>query len=445
VGTYVISSSDLPGLDPSIHANACYTATRESLGTARTRTYLPQMADQFRQPLRRRGISDHLKALRPSALALASLAVALAAVGLGTWLATASDNYYAGPMVRVSVAPVDALITGTVDGRSDPAVLDQGPQDHVASLPPALLPPALPSAEDIAADEALAERAPATVPRKRPLAPAPIAAVSEAGEFGPLPRIASDGRTPFDVYAASVPASVLNSGRPKIAIVLGGMGLNPQLTRQALRDLPSTVTFAFAPYGDAVQRLANETRAQGHEIMLHLPMEPFGYPAVDPGPRTLRAGDSAGDNAENLAWLLSRLAGYAGIVNYMGARLGGDEAALRPVLAEIGKRGLVWLDDGSSSRSLVHRLAREIDLPVRRARVIDDASFDEIRRRLTLLEEEAHRSGFAIGSGAGLAVTIDAVQSWARDLSDRGVDLVPASAIFRQSETRASAAADDQN
>jgi uncharacterized protein len=179
--------------------------------------------------------------------------------------------------------------------------------------------------------------------------------------------------------------------------------------------------------------------------MLHLPMEPFGYPAVDPGPRTLRAGDGAGDNAENLAWLLSRFAGYSGVVNYMGARLGGDEAALRPVLAEIGKRGLVWLDDGSSSRSLVHGLAREIDLPVRRAQVIDDASYDDIRKRLALLEEEAHRSGVAIGSGAGLAVTIDAVQSWARDLADRGVDLVPASAIFRKSETPRSAAADDQN
>ena len=398
------------------------------------------MADQFRQPLRRRGIFDHLKALRPSALAAASLTVAAAAVGLGAWLATASDGYYAGPVVRVSVAPAEPAIPGTAPGaadeRSDPAEA----LDHVASLPPTL-----PSPEDIAADEALAERAQPVLPRKRPLAPAPIAAVSEKGEFGPLPRIAGDGRTPFDVYAASVPASILNSGRPRIAIVLGGMGLNPQLTRQALRDLPSTVTFAFAPYGEAVQTLAHEARAQGHEIMLHLPMEPFGYPAVDPGPRTLRAGGEAGANAENLAWLLSRFAGYSGIVNYMGARLGGDESALRPVLAEIGKRGLVWLDDGSSSRSLVHGIAREIDLPVRRGQIIDDASYDGIRRRLALLEEEAHRSGVAIGSGAGLAVTIDAVQAWARDLAQRGVDLVPASVIFRQTEAPRRAAADDQN
>jgi hypothetical protein len=268
--------------------------------------------------------------------------------------------------------------------------------------------------------------------------------VSEAGEFGVLPRIAEDGRKPFDVYARAVPASVLDSDRPKIAIVLGGMGLNAQLTRQAIEDLPGAVTLAFAPYGEAIQKLADEARAGGHEIMLHLPMEPFNYPQVDPGPKTLRAGPEAGGNPDSLAWLMSRFAGYAGVVNYMGARLGGDEAALRPVLAEIGKRGLVYLDDGSSARSLVQALGGELGLPVRRAQVIDTgATFDEIRRSLAMLEEQAHRSGFAIGAGTGLPVTIDAVQSWARDLAERGVVLVPASAAFRHSPERAAADGQD--
>ncbi|MFW6076307.1 MAG: divergent polysaccharide deacetylase family protein, partial [Hyphomicrobiales bacterium] len=290
---------------------------------------------------------------------------------------------------------------------------------------------------------ALAEQTPLVLPRERPVPPGPVRAVSEDGPFGPLPRVASDGRTPFEVYAAAVPDSVLNSDRPRIAIVLGGMGLNPKLTRQALRDLPGAVTLAFAPYGDSVQTLAQEARAGGHEVMLHLPMEPFGYPAVDPGPKTLRAGDGAEANAENLSWLLSRFAGYAGVMNYMGARLSSDEAALRPVLDEISRRGLVYLDTGSSSRSLVRRVGRDVDMPVRRAQVIDDASFDDIKRRLARLEEEAHRTGFAIGSGTGLPVTIDAVQSWARRLADRGIDLVPASAIFKRRETPQSAAADE--
>lgn len=387
------------------------------------------MADELRRPLRRRRIGDYLKALRPSPLAAASLTLAALAVGLGVWLVAASDSYEAGPVIKVAIAPLDPAATGTAREPAEAdGVLAAGP--------------GLPSAEDIAADEALASQSDVVLPRRRPVAPGPVPAVSEKGEFGPLPRIAADGRTPFDVYAQEIPAAVLNSKRPKIAIVLGGMGLNATITRQAMRDLPVAVTLAFAPYGDSVGTLAHEARERGHEILLHLPMEPFGYPAIDPGPKTLRAGGGAVDNASNLSWLMSRFSGYAGVINYMGASLSGDAAALKPVLVEIGRRGLVYLDDGSSPRSLVADIGRDIGLPVRRAQGIDGASFDEIRARLARLEDEAHRSGAAIGSGSGLPVSIDAVQSWARDLADRGIDLVPASAIFLRPETSTRAAAD---
>jgi uncharacterized protein len=381
------------------------------------------MADEFRRPLRRRRIADHLKALRPSPLAAASLTVMAAGIGLAVWLFTSPHPLDDGPVVRVSIAMPDPMITASIAPSGDPPEAS----DRLNSVL------ALPTPRDIATDEAPAGQAAEIMdPRRRPLVPAPVEAVSEAGPFGPLPRIASDGSRPFDVYAQAIPASVLNSGNPKIVVVLGGMGLNAQLTRQAIRDLPGTVTLAFAPYGDSVQTLADEARAGGHEVMLHLPMEPFGYPGVDPGPRTLRAGEAASDNLDRLAWLLSRFAGYVGVVNYMGARLSGDEAALRAVLAEIGRRGLVYVDDGSSPRSLAHRLGGEVGLPVRRARVIDaGATMNEVRSSLDALEAEAHLSGLAIGIGTGLPTTIDAVRIWARDLAGRGVVLVPASASYR--------------
>lgn len=381
------------------------------------------MADEFRRPLRRRQFADHLRRLQPSTLAAASLAVMAAAIGLALWLFVFADTFDGGQVVRVSIAPPDPITTGSIEPPSSPV----RPPDRVESEL------ALPLPDDFAADQALASRTEATIlPRERALTPAPVNAVSEAGPFGPLPRIASDGRKPSAVYARAVPASVLDSDAPKIAIVLGGMGLSPELTRRAIRDLPGAVTLAFAPYGGTVQQLADEARARGHEVMLHLPMEPFNYPAHDPGPRTLRAGEDASGNLDNLTWLMSRFAGYVGVVNYMGARLSGDEAALRPVLAEIGRRGLVYLDDGSSARSLAPQLGPDVHLPVRRGMVIDaSAAFSDIRANLALLEEEAHRSGLAIGTGTGLPLTIDAVQSWARDLDGRGVVLVPASAAFR--------------
>ena len=122
---------------------------------------------------------------------------------------------------------------------------------------------------------------------------------------------------------------------PKIAILLGGMGLNSKLTQRAIRELPGDVTFAFAPYGDDLQTQVNKARADGHEVLLQLPMEPIGYPANNPGPKTLLADADKAANLEALHWHMSRFAGYTGITNYMGGRLLSTPSALKPVMAEM--------------------------------------------------------------------------------------------------------------
>ena len=224
------------------------------------------------------------------------------------------------------------------------------------------------------------------------------------------------------------------SGQPKIAILLGGMGLNGELTRRAGRDLPGEVTFAFAPYGEDLQTAIAEARNVGHEVMLHLPMEPFGYPAEDPGPRTLLASAGEHDNHESLQWHLSRFSGYTGVVNYLGARLLSEESALAPVLRELRARGLVFLDDGSSARSRVAEIASGLDLPVRQADVVLDSggAFRNVSDGLRRLEEIAKSGHIAIGIGTGLPATIDAIAAWAKDLEARGILLVPVSAGFQR-------------
>ena len=269
--------------------------------------------------------------------------------------------------------------------------------------------------------------------------------MSEDGPYGPLPRIGNGNRKPQNVYARPVSASIIHSDMPKVAIVLGGMGLNAELTQKAIKALPGEVTFAFAPYGEDLQAQVNRARAQGHEILLQLPLEPFGYPAANPGPKTLmaqglcqtRAGDLAQDKAEAnldaLTWHMGRFAGYTGITNYMGARFLTEVQALRPVFAEIKKRGLVFLDDGAAGRSMSAQIGQIVGLPVRNGmKVIDTTPTEEgIDEALTALETEAREKGFAIGTGTGLGITIDAVDQWSRSLAEKGILLVPVSAAYR--------------
>ena len=105
-------------------------------------------------------------------------------------------------------------------------------------------------------------------------------------------------------------------------------------------------------------------------MLLQAPMEPFDYPDNDPGPQTLLTSLSADQNIDRLHWLMSRFQGYVGIVNYMGARFTATEQALAPVLKEAAQRGLIYVDDGSSPRSLAGQIAGANNLPFAKAEVV---------------------------------------------------------------------------
>lgn len=386
------------------------------------------MADDLRQPLRRRRLRDHLRFLKPSPLRAATLVAIAGGLTLILWVANAPRHLVGEPVVHVLIEVADPIATGTTDALKERQAENEADGSEATA----------PSPDDLAADQEMAEGEPETQAKDTPLAP-PMRSLSENGRFGLLPKISSNGRKPWLVYAKPVPRSQLQAEAAKIAIVLGGMGLNEDLTRRAIADLPSGVTFAFAPYGKSVQALVNAARGEGHEVMLHLPMEPFGYPTVDPGPRTLLASAEPARTLQNLHWLMSRFSGYTGVLNYMGARFTGERDAFETVAAELGRRGLVYLDDGSSIRSLAEELGGTARLPVRKAdRLIDvSGGFGITLNNLRAAEAEARGAGVVVVVGSGLASTIEAVQAWAKGADERGVLIVPASAAFRCQESGA--------
>lgn len=387
--------------------------------------------DELRQPLKRRGAFEKLWAGRPSALTLAASAAALLLTLLAFWLVHTPYPFAGEPVVTLRIPPVvEEIKTGSIDkapeaepdkaGEAEEPAEDAGERRKVEIL-------------EATPQETVETEAAIIVSPRRSLKPAPFAEVSETGPYGALPRIGQGNRKPQTVYARPVSTGILYSDMPKVAILLGGMGLNQELTQKAMRDLPGEVTFAFAPYGEDLQAQVNKARAQGHEILLQLPLEPVGYPATNPGPKTLMASAQGNSNLDALAWHMGRFAGYIGITNYMGGRFLSDAQALRPVLAEMKKRGLVFLDDGTANRSMAEETGRIVGLPVKTAaKAIDaDPSADAIEQALSELEAEAKEKGFAIGTGTGLEVTIDAVDEWSRSLAERGILLVPVSAAYR--------------
>ena len=385
------------------------------------------MDADLRQPLRRQSWRDRLQPFWPTPLRLAS-ALALASVlALAFWLQRNYDPNLGAPVVHLQIEPLTPSQTASVTPVApddQPPVLDD-PEDGAVDLFSSDRP-----ASEMQTTET--ETAVIIAPRIR-LTPAPAKGFVENGTDGPLPKLASDGRRPFDVYARPIHKSVLQSSQPKIAILLGGMGINAALTDRAIKDLPEEITLAFAPYGSDLQKTVNKARLSGHEVMLQLPMEPFGFPDVNPGPNTLLVNASADVTGASLSWLLSRFSGYTGVVNYLGARFTAERGAMIPVMQNLKDRGLAYLDDGSSSRSLAEELSQAIDLPARQADVIldKDGGFEAVSAKLRQLEELSRSGRIVIGVGTGLPGTIEAVSAWAKKRQSQGILIVPVSAAFR--------------
>jgi len=263
-------------------------------------------------------------------------------------------------------------------------------------------------------------------PRKGPvdpLAPAPMAGLSQQRPMGPLPVIAGDGRSSFQAYARPF----ASNGQPRVALIVGGLGLNPAATKAAIERLPPEITLSFVPYSQGLQGWIDLARANGHEVMLEIPMEPTDYPDNDPGPYTLLSSANAQDTTKRVEWLLSRATGYFGVTNYLGQKFVNSDTGMGAFLGVLKQRGVAFYDDGSARRRSGAYARATAD-----AIVDDQLSAEAIANQLNSLEQAAKMKGSALGSGFAYPVTVEVAARWAETLKSRGLQLAPASAIARR-------------
>jgi polysaccharide deacetylase 2 family uncharacterized protein YibQ len=217
---------------------------------------------------------------------------------------------------------------------------------------------------------------------------------------------------------------------PVIAIVIDDLGLNRRQTA-AVADLPGPLTLAFIPYADDLDRQTESAHAQGHEIFLHLPMEPLD-PGKDPGPNALLESLTPDELALRLRENLDRFSGYVGVNNHMGSRLTQDADAMAIVMAELKRRGLMFLDSMTIGGSVAHLTADEFGVPSAQRDIFldNEPEVAAILIQLTALEAVADRRGYAIAIGHPYGATVTALAQWIPDALARGYRIVPVSQII---------------
>jgi polysaccharide deacetylase 2 family uncharacterized protein YibQ len=381
--------------------------------------------EELTRPL---GLTPTRRSRRLPLVVAAAALVVLVAGGAAVWLTR-------GPAPATSASVTIAATPAKPVDTTRTASLPVPPKPPAAAGPAPVVPAATSGLTEIKPTGTLTEVGKVVIydPTQSPpmaLRATPDLALLETGAYGPLPKTGADGRRPLDAYAR--PAQ--DNGGPRIAIVVGGVGIDAATTRDAINILPGPVALALAPYGSNLTQTQSEARAAGHELLLQIPLEPYGYPQTNPGPHTLTASATVKSNLDNLSWLLSRATNYVGVVNYMGAVFTTQPQPMTALLDAVGRRGLLYLDDGSSARSLAADLAPGRAPFLKADLVLDpDLTPAAIDARLDQLVMIARQRGFAVATATAFPATIERIAAFARNAKARDVTLVPVSSLVAAS------------
>jgi len=285
----------------------------------------------------------------------------------------------------------------------------------------------------------------------RPEAPAPIVAVVPPRETAVPPRSAAppaEAPQPAAVVPLrptppppALPAWRRNAvevgpddGKPMIAIVLDDMGVDRARSATAMA-LPGPLTLSFLAYAKELPAQTTAAKAQGHELLLHVPMEPLSA-SVDPGPNALTVSLDDAEIRRRLEWDLDRLDGIVGANNHMGSRFTQWRHGVEIVETVLRERGLFVLDSRTTAQTVVIEVAKSIGLPHVKRDVFldDDMAAPAVGKELQRTEEIARRNGFAVAIGHPHDGTVAELRTWLPTLASKGFRLVPLSAIVMRSE-----------
>jgi len=339
-----------------------------------------------------------------------------ASIGLGTWLGQSLIRFW------------QLLILG--------AAILGGTLQYLGPPPPPIravvLVPATPGQPE-APKEAYGPPPPPVVqPIVITPTPEPIAELLEPAPGLPdarLPRIGPEGQTPRQAYAIPFDRE---DKRPRIGLVVVGIGLNGTDSEDAIRSLPPSVTMGFSPYANRAADLVAMARKRGHELILSLPLEPRDAPLNDAGNAALLVSAPAEQNERRLQWSLSRMEGYVGVIGALG-RLRGERFSqsgepMRLMLQSIATRGLMYIDPRPGVGQIPLAWGRAIDM------IIDESPLrEDIETRLRELEELARERGNVLAiASAPLPITVGRIATWAATLPERGFVLAPVSVLANE-------------
>jgi polysaccharide deacetylase 2 family uncharacterized protein YibQ len=219
----------------------------------------------------------------------------------------------------------------------------------------------------------------------------------------------------------------------RVAIIMDDLGADLRMARQLL-DLKLPITFSILPNTRHAAEVATMAHRRGREVMLHIPMEPLGYPATNPGQNALLVSLSDAEIKRRFYSYLEKIPYAVGGNNHMGSRFTADSHGMDVVLKMMQKEGMFFVDSRTTGKSIAADEARRLGVPVASRDIFldNDADVDKISRQIRKLAVLASKQGTAIALCHPYAETITALRQEEGFLLQQGVQVVAASALLGQ-------------
>ena len=264
------------------------------------------------------------------------------------------------------------------------------------------------------------------LPAGKPLS-APDPSYGETVDAGIIPR----ARGSTGVWKAYARPFDGPADKPRVAIIITGLGLSRASTLAAISQTPGGITLAFDPYTRNLDEWVGLGRSNGHEALMQLPMEPTDFPVSDPGPLAMLTDLEPAQNVTRLHQILASAIGYTGVIQVMGSKFAASEAAMRPTLEELKKRGVLFVSMPASNDDRGLDLAQQVGVPATRVdlKLDSDLTAASIDDRISELERMAREKGRAVAVAEAYPLTLARLSLWGQSLSLKEITLAPASAM----------------
>ena len=238
----------------------------------------------------------------------------------------------------------------------------------------------------------------------------------------------SSGEVPRQSISESdLPIVVKPKVKPWIALVIDDLGASLELSERAIA-LPSSVTLAFLPSSESVPSLARRAIANGHEVLIHMPMEPLDT-SIDPGPNALRLTMTFQELLSQLDWAFRQIPEAIGLNNHMGSKFTQDKNAMATLVGELKARDMIFLDSRTTpeTQGLTIAKRRKLRSISRDVFLDNDRSEIAIQDQFAVAEKISQQNGVAVVIGHPYRETFSVVEEWLATADSRGYLSVPIS------------------